>query len=358
MRTKIFLLIILFSASRDLAAQGCVAIRSNGAVCTMEHADSIVSKWQFAANTRYFKSFRHFVGYAEQPQRVELGTEVINHNYSLDLTLFHHLSNRWTLMANVPIIYNLRSSLYEHGGLQRYSTSSYGIGDVRLAAYRWLLNPAKHHNLNIQAGLGVKLASGDYRYADRFYTATPGITRFGPVDQSIQIGDGGLGFTTELNAYYMLKNGWGLYGNFYYLINPREQNGVSTARGGVPSANQIIGGSDVMSVPDQVMYRLGANYMVGKFTFLGGVRREAIPVNDLIGGSNGFRRPGFIVSAEPGIVYTHKKTSLFAFVPIVITRNRTQSVPDQIITSVNNKYTHGDAAFADYVLNLGFSIKF
>ena len=91
MRTKIFLLIILFSASRELFAQGCVAIRSNGAVCTMEHADSIVSKWQFAANTRYFKSFRHFVGYAEQPQRVELGTEVINHNYSNNLASVPHM---------------------------------------------------------------------------------------------------------------------------------------------------------------------------------------------------------------------------------------------------------------------------
>lgn len=324
----------------------------------MEHSDSVVSKWQFSANNRYFKSFRHFVGYEEQPQRVELGTEVINHSYSLDLTVFYHLSNRWTLMANVPIIYNTRSSLYEHGGLQRFSTSSYGIGDARLAVYKWLLDPAKHTALNIQAGLGVKLPTGDYRYADRFYTATAGVTRIAPVDQSIQLGDGGLGFTTEINAYYNMKHGWGIYGNFYYLINPREQNGVSTTRGGTPSTNQIIGGSDVMSVPDQLMLRIGVNYMVGKFTFLGGVRREAIPVNDLIGGSNGFRRPGFIVSAEPGIVYTHKKTSLFAYVPIAVTRNRTQSVPDQLVSASVNKYTQGDAAFADYVVNLGFSIKF
>lgn len=356
---KILVLIgIIFIILHEANAQGCVAIRSNGAVCSMDHADSVVSKWQFSANNRYFKSFRHFVGYEEQLQRVELGTEVINHNYSLDLTLFHHLTNRWSVMVNVPIIYNDRSSLYEHGGLQRYHTSSYGIGDARVAVYKWLLNPVKNHNMNIQAGLGLKLPTGDYRYTDRFYTATPGVTRFGPVDQSIQLGDGGLGITTELNAYYMFRNGWGLYGNFYYLINPREQNGVSTARGGVPSANQLIGGSDVMSVPDQFMLRLGLNYMVGKFTFQGGVRREAIPVNDLIGGSNGFRRPGFIVSAEPGIVFTQKKTSIFAYVPIAVTRNRTQSVPDKLVSAANNKYTQGDAAFADYVVNLGLSIKF
>ncbi|MBH2003685.1 MAG: hypothetical protein I8H66_03260 [Sphingobacteriia bacterium] len=41
----------------------------------------------FSANTRYFKSFRHFVGTDEQKQRIALGTEVINHTFSMDLGL-------------------------------------------------------------------------------------------------------------------------------------------------------------------------------------------------------------------------------------------------------------------------------
>ena len=48
----------------------------------------------------------------------------------------------------------------------------------------------------------------------------------GPVDQSIQLGDGGTGFSTEMNAYYNFSKHLSVYGNLYYLLNPREQNGT------------------------------------------------------------------------------------------------------------------------------------
>jgi hypothetical protein len=221
-----------------------------------------------------------------------------------------------------------------------------------------VLNPAKHSRGNVQVGLGLKLATGDYKYTGRFYTATPGTTLTGPVDQSIQLGDGGTGITTELNAYYNLTHNVSLYTNFYYLINPREQNGTSTARGGTPSATVLANGNDVMSVPDQLMLRGGVNVMVNRFTFSAGLRNECLPVHDLIGGSLGFRRPGYIISAEPGVTYAFKKINVYAFVPIAITRNRTQSMGDKITTDLTGKYTKGDAAFADYAVNIGFSLRF
>ena len=54
-----------------------------------------------------------------------------------------------------------------------------------------------------------------------------------------------------------------------------------------------------MSVPDLYMVRGGVSYMVNRFNFSGGVRIEGLPSSDLIGGDRGFRRPGYIVSAEP-----------------------------------------------------------
>jgi hypothetical protein len=67
-----------------------------------------------------------------------------------------------------------------------------------------------------------------------------------------------------------------MYANFYYLINPKEVNGTSTARGGTASASAIANGSDVMSVPDQLMLRGGFNYSTDKFTFSAGLRNECI----------------------------------------------------------------------------------
>jgi hypothetical protein len=98
--------------------------------------------------------------------------------------------------------------------------------------------------------------------------------------------------------------------------------------------------------------------MSNKFTFSGGVRYECIPVNDLIGGSTGFRRPGKVVTVEPGITYSMKKCNIYAYVPIAVVRNRTQSVPDKIKTDLTGVYAQGDAAFADYSVNIGFSIRF
>ena len=351
--------LLLIMAVEKTQAQGCVAIRSVGGFCSAGgegHVDT-ASKWQLSVNNRYFKSFRHFVGTQEQKQRMAQQTEVINHQYTMDLALYHQVNARWSVMLDVPIEANTRSSLYEHSNLGRFQTHSFGVGDIRLAVYSWILDPVKMPKGNVQAGLGLKLPTGSYNYSDYFHL-TDSTKRLGPVDQSMQLGDGGTGVTLEVNAFYNFTPRFGVYGNFYYLINPREVNGTSTARGGTPSANAVKNGSDVMSVPDQSMVRVGFNLTVQRFIFSAGVRYECLPVHDLVGGSNGFRRPGYIISNEPGVTYNLSKVSLYAFVPVAFSRNRTQSVPDKISTQLTGKEAHGDAAFADYAVNIGLNFRF
>jgi len=360
---SICVIVSLLVLNSNSYSQGCVAIRgSGGASCTRPQESHDSSGWIFSMNTRYFKSYKHFVGKVEQHERVENGTEVINHTFNLDMYLQKNLNPKWSVGVYLPIVNNARSSLYEHGGnaagpKARNSTHSFGIGDIRLAVYRWLVDPARHTKWNIQAGLGLKLPTGDYNYQD-YFQRNDTLRILGPVDQSIQLGDGGTGFTAELNAFYAFSPRISAYGNFYYLANPREQNGVSTARGSVPTAASISYGSNVMSVPDQYMVRGGMNYTVNDFTLSAGVRKECIPVYDLIGGSNGFRRPGYVVSLEPGLTYMGKKLTFYTFVPVALERNRTQSVPDKIRTQKTGVYAHGDAAFADFAVNVGMAIRF
>ncbi len=356
---SIFLLALLcIVINSQSVAQGCVAIRgAGGATCSITghllHPDT--TGYNLSINTRYFKSYKHFVGTQEQKQRVAGGTEVINHTFSLDVGLTKTINPRWSAALYIPLISNERSSLYEHANQGRYTTSSFGLGDIRIAAYAWIKSPDKMPKFNIQAGLGIKLPTGDYRFTDRFKTATSMVV--GPVDQSIQLGDGGTGFTLELNAFHRLGSKWNAYGNFYYLLNPREQNGVSTARGGTPSATAVLYTTDVMSVPDQYLIRGGLNYQSGNWTFSGGLRFECIPAKDLIGGNEGFRRPGEILTVEPGISYMLNKLNLYLYVPTAIMRNRTQSYPDKIRSAITGTNYKGDAAFADYSVNFGFSIK-
>jgi len=226
-----------------------------------------------------------------------------------------------------------------------------------MAAYYWLLNPAKSSRANVQMGLGIKLPTGDYRYQDYFHK-NDSLKILGPVDQSIQLGDGATGITLEANSFYAFSKRTSVKMNAYYLSNPREQNGVSTARGSAPSATAIAYGSDVMSVPDQYMLRAGVNYVLDKFSFSGGMRMECVPAKDLIGGNNVFRRPGYVISVEPVVAYKIKRTQLYVSVPFAIERNRTQSVPDKIRSTKTGVYAQGDAAFSNYTINFGASFSF
>ena len=74
--------------------------------------------------------------------------------------------------------------------------------------------------------------------------------------------------------------------------------------------------------------------------------------------SNGFRRPGYIVSAEPGLNYKLKNATLYAYVPVALVRSRTQPVPNEIRTELTPVRAQGDAAYADYSANLGVSVRF
>jgi hypothetical protein len=348
---------MIITASLQSYSQGCVAVRSNGMVCHLEEplTTGVKGQWLLSMNNRYFKSFRHYSGRDEQKQRLEQETEVINKSFSADITLTKIVNNRMSYIFNLPIIANHRSSLYEHGGKERHTTNSVGIGDVRFAAYRWMLDPQKSRRFNFQLGLGIKLPTGNYSYKD--YFGPDSAQRLAPVDQSIQLGDGGTGLTVELNSFYNISRNVSVYSNIFYLANPREQNGTLNYKTATPSTSIVANKSDVMSVPDQYMLRAGVNYRSRSLTLGLGARMDAVPAEDIIGGSNGFRRPGYIIAAEPSALYQLKKVTLFLNTPIALVRNRTQSVPDKISSKLTGTKRIGDAAFADYVINIGISTR-
>src|ERR1700759_5439891 len=97
----IFLLTLFILINQtNVLAQGCVAIRSTGGLCTMdEHPDSALKNgsWLFNSNTRYYKSFRHFIGKQDQLERLELHNNVINKVLSEDFGFTRIFNDRWSL---------------------------------------------------------------------------------------------------------------------------------------------------------------------------------------------------------------------------------------------------------------------
>ena len=344
--------------STNVFAQGCVAIRTPGGLLNTDHPmqDTSNSSWELTYSYRYYKSFRHFKGDAEQKQRQVLGNEVINHQNIMDLDLTRNFNQYWSLSVGIPYLINSRSSLYEHGGKERHSSFSHGFGDMHIIANRWLFNSHTATKGNIQVGLGVKLPTGNDDYKSYFYNVTPNIR---PVDQSIQLGDGGFGIIAQVNGFLNFSSGFSAYTNLYYMSNPRNTNGTRTY---LETLSPTLSNATVMSVPDQYTARLGLNYTLGgslkALTISAGGRIEGVPAYDLIGKSEEWRRPGYVVSAEPSLTYSLKRFNFFANVPIAVYRRRIQSYTDKQNTIKTGVYQVGDAAFADYSLNFGASFKF
>ena len=357
-RTRFLATICLFMifSIRSSFSQGCVAIRGFSSCSGTVGNTFALMKGDIllGTNFRHFKSFRHFRGDHEETNRVSDGTEVINKSSLIDLNLNYGISDRVYTYLTLPFVFHNRSSMYEHGGNppnglgERHSTQSSGLSDIRLGVGYWLVDPMKHARINYSLGLGVKLPTGKYDYTDTFYNQgsdrNENIDKV--VDQSIQPGDGGTGITLDIAGYHTLSEHLMLTNNFYYLFNPQETNGVLTRNG-----------NDEFSCPDQFAARIGLNYFNKRFaSYLGG-RIEGVPSSDLIGSSAGYRRPGYVVSMEPGVSYSLGNLILSLNIPLALYRNRTQSYADKQRTLETGVYRIGDAAFANYLINFNVSYR-
>ncbi len=346
--------------------QGCVAVRHMScSVGTGANSNSMMhpGQWQVSLGFRSLHSYKHYVGADYQPAREAAGTNVINDQQAFDLGVTYSVTDRLSVAFNLPFSFNYRTSLYEHYGnalagnpaQKRFGTMANGIGDARITASYWLLDPLKHMKGNLSVGLGVKLPTGDWNVQDQFHRrATDGsdytITK--AVDQSIQLGDGGVGINLEIQGYQQLFSRTSLYYNGFYMSNPKNVNSAANVAPDKVVTDEMV---RYMSVADQYAGRVGLNYALAPKAGIGatlGARIEGIPAYDLIGGADGFRRPGYVFSIEPGISYSTAKNTLFVSLPIATQRNRIKSANDW----VNNK--HGDAAFADYIITATVTHRF
>lgn len=311
-------------------------------------------EWQLSASVRALRSDRHYRLDEEQVERHELGTYVINHQQAADLTVSYAFTRRFSMSAGVPFTsasWSIPSPTTPKPG-PRAQQDGRGIGDISVAGRFWLGSQERCVHGNVSVGLGVKMPTGNYDAQDRFPDRNGQNNQLRYVDQSVQPGDGGWGITADVQGFRKLGPRAQLFASGSYLVSPRNMNGtpsltVSRLPPGVaPPAN-----SDrlVNSVPDQYVVRVGGAYVLNRHIGVSAAYRvEGQRRYDLIGDSNGFRRPGVAMFVEPGVSYTTGAGTVWVAVPVTFYRNRK---PDP--------YTgiQGDATFPDYIFMAGYQMR-
>jgi len=203
------------------------------------------------------------------------------------------------------------------------------------------LDPANNKKQNVSVGLGVLVPTGEKDVKDTFTVfATNSAGLYQPraetrnVDNSIQPGAGAWGIIFDINGFVEVFENFNVFAAGAYVATPEEDAGVYDGAGGNTGR--------IWSVGDSYLFRAGLGYTVlpkqGLTLTLGG-RMEGTPSTDLIGGSEGRRRPGFAISIEPGLVFTKNRWFASFSAPVALYRNRERNFAGQ----------EGDAAFADFI---------
>jgi hypothetical protein len=245
----------------------------------------------------------------------------------------------------------------------------------------WIFDPATALNGNLQVGFGIKSNSGSTTKKDNGLFLTPA-SRHGnmvydslvTMDQAIQPGDGGIGFSLELSGFRKIIGGLYGFANGYYLFNPRESNGSfkslpSVVKDGDGNTLATMNGYNVYASPDQYFARAGLSFSFLKqknLTLSAAGRFEGIPAYDALGGQVAYRRPGYVIAFESGLSYRHGNHLLGLFIPYNFVKNRIQSAADIESQRIQNEaiadesekvHVQGDAAFADYSVNISYTYR-
>jgi hypothetical protein len=351
-----FTFVVGFVAAPRLRAQGCIVARSPQQILPGIDQNGLPTgqggflqpgHFQLTIGERHQFSFQHFVGDVYQEYRAQLHNQVENRINIVTADLMYQWTPRISFEINMPFLFASRKT---QNSPVKYQAS--GLGDIILAANTWILNPKKPYRGNASVGIGVLLPTGndDVQNTTNSTGTGPVVRVTAPVDYSIQPGNGGYGMLMQWQGFRAVGYHLIFYTDGDYIASQGGTNGVQRATSTTTPLNNFVARSD------QYLLEAGVSIPIEQvrgLAILFGPRYEGVPARNLFPNDNdGFRRPGFAVSAGPGVQYGRGSNILSGNVFKAIHRDRTTSVPDEVYG------THGDAAFAQYVWLASYTHRF
>jgi hypothetical protein len=206
----------------------------------------------------------------------------------------------------------------------------------------WLWDPLNVPRGNIAFGLGVKAPTGSNSRTDYSWLASGDSIR-APVDQAVQLGDGGWGIILQAEGFRRVGDRSFVYAAADYLATTREKTNIPSPRGP----------QQTLAVPDVYSVRAGATTVVSPahgVTLSLGMRQDATTRSDLIGGKDlSFRRPAIVGYVDPAMSVTSGRNTFYVNTPVRAYQN----------FRVDYSYKPGDRAgggdLARYLVFMGFT---
>jgi hypothetical protein len=298
-------------------------------------------EWQIDVAYRRLAADEWFVGTKVNEAAAPFGHTLYVNVNSITVTTNYGLTDRLTSSISFPFSFGTHSRYYADA--HRHEVSASGFGDLSAVMTYWLRNPNQPSKGNISLGVGVKSLSGDNAVSRDFYLKD-GSAIQSPVDQSIQLGDGGWGILFQAQAYRGISSSIVGYAQGWYLLTPKDTTNIISPYPTVP-----------LSVPDVYAARVGSAFNFKPLRGVGfnlGVRIDGIPIRDLVGGSDGFRRPGYSFYFDPGVTYSHGRHAFTINTPVMVYEDFKRSRVDVQL----NRPGGGD--LARYLIIAQYSVRF
>ncbi len=342
MRVLIWVTGVLFSCASAFA-QGCVCQRQNAGGYAGDNAYLKEGDWLFGVTYQEFTSDRHYQGTTFMPALTAKGPTNIQN--AMDVSASYAVSNRLDLSLEAPFLFTSYTLYRVPPGSPAGTAASYGathssgLGDMTLRA-SWWARSTYQAKQNVAFSLGIQAPTGAAGMTDTIYG------RVVPEDVSVQPGSKSWAPSAGVKGFRDFGP-LAVFGSGVYLFNPRGTTGVTTFFGSLSNPNN----KQVNSAADQYLFQFGTavkpwrrhkKWPAPTVSY----RISGVPINDVFGPSNGFRRPADIQFIEPGVTLAW--------------RNQMISFSTSILTYVNVKPTPAnpnvtDATIPKYVFTVAIT---
>jgi hypothetical protein len=318
--------------------QGCVCQRQNASGYAGDNAYLKAGDWLFATVYQNFTSDRHYQGTNFIPALTSRGPTNIQNAFAVNAT--YAITDRAALTLEAPfIVTSYTLNRVSPGGSAPVKDAAYssGLGDMSLRASYWLRSTYQA-KWNVALSLGIQAPTGSADVRDTVYG------RIVPVDVSIQPGSKAWAVPIGAQGFWEFRRA-AVFASGAYLFNPRSTTGVPTFFGSLSNPNN----KQVNSSTDQYLGQFGAvakpwrkKWPLPSVSY----RISGVPVNDVFGPSNGFRRPADVQFVEPGFSFQFGPQVVFFSVGILTYVNVKPTPANPNVT---------DSTIPKYIFNLAFS---